>query len=54
MRELRQKKVFVMPVMHKKCRIPGFLSEKVWADMVGRKYRTGLASIVERLREIEG
>jgi hypothetical protein len=53
-REVRQKnKVFVLPIVYKKCRMPSFLKEKVWLEMGGRRYREGLAMIIERLREME-
>jgi hypothetical protein len=39
--------------MYKKCRIPSFLEEKVWAEMGGRRYREGLSMIIERLRKME-
>jgi hypothetical protein len=52
-RELRQEKVFVLPIMYSKCRIPSFLEEKVWAEMGGKRYGEGLVMNIEQLREIE-
>ncbi len=52
-RELSRSKVFVLPIVYRKCRVPSFLKDKVWAEMGGRRYREGLAMIIERLREME-
>ena len=52
-RELYQENVFVLPILYKKCEIPDYLEEKVWADMTGKRYATGLAMIIERLKEME-
>jgi hypothetical protein len=52
-RELRQKKVFVLPIMYRKCKLPGFLKDKVWADLTGKRYRKGFATIIARLKEME-
>lgn len=52
-RELYQESVFVLPVLYKKCEIPNYLEEKVWADLTGKQYKKGLAMIIERLREME-
>jgi hypothetical protein len=52
-RELGESKVFVLPIVYKKCRIPSFLNDKFRVEMGGRQYREGLPMIIERLREME-
>jgi len=39
--------------MYRKCKIPGFLEDKVWADMTGKRYDKGVATIIQRLRDME-
>jgi hypothetical protein len=52
-RELNRRKVFVLPILYKKCRIPHFLRDKLRVDMGGRAYRRGLSMVIDRLREME-
>ena len=47
--ENTQKRVFVLPVLHRDCEIPGFLREKLYADCRGEHYQNGLKLIVSRL-----
>ncbi len=52
-RELYQKNVFVLPILYKKCEIPDYLEEKIWADMTGGRYARGLAMVIDKLRDME-
>jgi len=47
--EFDRRDVYVVPVMYRKCEVPLFLREKVWANCVGRKYAAGLKQILQRL-----
>lgn len=52
-RERSRRRVFVLPILYKKCRIPHFLGDKLRVDMGGKAYRRGLSMIIDRLREME-
>jgi hypothetical protein len=47
--EFERSKVYVVPVLYRRCEIPGFLKEKLWADCEGRSYTRGLKEILRRL-----
>ena len=46
MRELREKRVVVLPVLIEDCEIPPLISDKVYADFRG-DYRTGLNKLLD-------
>ena len=47
--EFDRKRVYVVPVLHRQCEIPGFLQEKIWADCSSGRYRKGLLQVLRRL-----
>jgi hypothetical protein len=46
--ELERSEVYVVPLLHKECEIPGFLKEKLRADFRGKKYKTGFHQLLKR------
>lgn len=50
MREIHEKKVFVLPIVIDDCKVPAFLLEKVYADF-RHSYESGLAHLLRRLQE---
>lgn len=50
-REMRDKAVFVLPIMHRKCEVPQFLRDKVYADFT-EDYESGIHALLQRLDEV--
>ena len=44
--ENQRDRLFVVPVLHRDCEIPGFLKETVWADCRATEYKNGLARLM--------
>lgn len=51
MRELEEKKVFILPILLEQCEIPLFLKEKMYADFT-KNFDNGLASVLEAIAKI--
>jgi hypothetical protein len=49
--EFDRKRVYVVPVFFKQCRLPEFLKEKVYARCDGENYENGLQQLVNRLKK---
>lgn len=50
-RELEEKKVFILPVLLEKCEIPLFLKEKMYADFTNN-FDDGITSVLEAIAKI--
>lgn len=48
--EIQGKKVKVIPILYRDCKVPGFLKTKLWAEFRGpRSYSKGLKQLINRL-----
>ena len=47
-KELERQDVFILPILYRKCEIPLFLRDKIYADFA-QSYEEGLRSLVERI-----
>lgn len=48
-REFEARKVFVIPVLYRNCKMPGFLKEKIYVDLSDDNYENGLNSLIRYL-----
>ncbi len=46
--EIEHKRVIVLPILYKKCKIPNFLKDKIYADFT-KNYQEGLFALLRRL-----
>lgn len=53
LQEINTKKLKVLPILAADCEVPGFLREKVYADIRGKRFRNGMLRLIAKLKKYE-